>query len=680
MNSINRPNFSEYSPNYEYTYIGDNNLKREFYDCLSIILYSCYEDDTRSSRYYNKMNSDGTSSYYVPQPIIEEELEKNIASPVDTEKYLIGFTGIGKTTLLKNYFKIDNPAPFISADGNLIAYLSAYSELLSDQKQLSNFFITFLSRIVEKLNEKCNFILFDENGKIIQENVDSLYDFFIAQNIVQQGETGDLLSPQKSKIEQLRLLRNEKPLDYFLPLIAYQLSIINQGENPINKIVLIYDDIEAQKASLHIPFITTSQKIAAKLKSIRDRKYVVKTIVALRNYTFRYNYARQADAMRDYSEDVILKKSIPRMKDIFERRFNVYYENEEVQQVIPNEERWKESAELLKKVVNHISDFGDMISSLANYDISHSLKLFLRVLTNHRWFAPDERYYRGAYTLHEEDYLAPLKDRTIKALVYGESSVFIDSDDNVVPNILRYHYEEKTGVELLPLYVMEYMLHLQRSHLVVPYGKQKIVGSELCNEITNILKCNEKHNLIEFIIEQLYLQRCLLQSIYDAEDHSNGTESVSNRKYDSSYGLYLSYRGNKLMEMLEKDSILFEIFRDDIDTELPNNIIPTSEMRQTEKMIYLIKYCEHLFSLEKNFICYADKKLYFRSFGGRFVVARLICGLYNSFNNYYRNEDDDYLEVKEALVKLISNMRNYKSELLNADNSLDINLNYFDSL
>lgn len=82
------------------------------------------------------------------------------------------------------------------------------------------------------------------------------------------------------------------------------------------------------------------------------------------------------------------------MKEIFNRRFQVYYDNEDVRITIPNEQRWIDATNVLKRVVDDISDFGDTISAIANYDISHSLKMFLRVLTNHRWFAPDETYYQ----------------------------------------------------------------------------------------------------------------------------------------------------------------------------------------------------------------------------------------------------------------------------------------------
>lgn len=103
QHSIDRPNFGTNSTDVAYSILGDNNLRREFYDCFSILLSSCYEDDTLSARFLNKMEEDGSSSYYVPQSTIEDKLKMFMTTPGDDEKFVIGFTGIGKTTLLRNF-------------------------------------------------------------------------------------------------------------------------------------------------------------------------------------------------------------------------------------------------------------------------------------------------------------------------------------------------------------------------------------------------------------------------------------------------------------------------------------------------------------------------------------------------------------------------------------------------
>lgn len=673
MSRIERPNFSASPSRYENSFLGDNNIRREFSDCFSIILSSCYEDDTKHARYFNKYLEDGTSFYYVSQPKIEQELGAFVYSPVDSEKFLIGFTGIGKTTLIKNFFKIQDDAPFFAPDGSLVAYFSVYPDIVNGKKALEKAFRKYLRSISHKLERKCC-IERDSNGKLNEQETKSFYEYAYAKNPRIVININD--APLNTYSGLLKQFRNGDKMLYLTTWITYLIEKTNLSDHHIPKIILIYDDVESLDAKLHIPYIEFAEKITAQLKKAAiSRSFIVKSLISLRNYTFRYNFSRQADAMRNYAEDVILKETIPKMKDVFDKRFRVYYENEDVKNAISNETRWTQSVAVLNSVVTSIADWGETIAAIANYDISHSLKMFLRVLTNHRWFAPHEQYYRGAYTdLKKEDYL-PLKERTLKALVCGENSVFVDSQDNLVSNLLSVHVEECEGTELLSLYIMEYMLLLHRGHEITLYGEKKKTGKELCQNIAHILNCDEfKVVLIQNAIERLYKQRYLLQSIFESESHNDANQHTHEREYSASMGLYLSIRGNKVMELLEKDCILFEIFRDDIDTDIVGNTIASADMVPKDRIIYLIRYCNQLFQIEKTYIQKANKLNYFRAFGDRFIVSRLVSGIINSISNYYRSHDEEYEEVIAELNALENNMISYKNQLSNSERDLKINL------
>lgn len=184
-------------------------------------------------------------------------------------------------------------------------------------------------------------------------------------------------------------LENKQPIEFYSLLLKYLVNIVNKEEKKINQIILVFDDIESQGVNVHIPFIVSAQNISACLRSISSRSFIVKSLISLRAYTFRYHHSRQAEARRKYqdTDDVILKDTIPSIKSIFEKRFKVYEDNVDLKQVVPSEKRWDDSKKVLFSVVNNIANFGDMISAIAHYDISHALKLFLKVLTNHKWFA-----------------------------------------------------------------------------------------------------------------------------------------------------------------------------------------------------------------------------------------------------------------------------------------------------
>lgn len=670
MNPINRPNYNINRSNHTYRYLGDNNLRRTFIDCFDIILSSCYNDDTKSSRYYNKIKDDRTSAYYIHQPELENQLGDFLKSPIDKDTFLVGFTGIGKTTLIKNFFGILDANPFITPNGELIAYLSVHADDITNTTDIDDLFASFSQSIINCLKK---FVDFDLSSN---KDAQDFYEFVNTYKDRLINSRTPFDDKRKSKRTLLKDFFDRDSTSFYSMLIKFLVDKINFKKQSIDKIVLIFDDIESQRINMHIPFISKAMNMSACLRNLHEnRTFVVKSLISLRAYTFRYHYARQAEAKRaSFEEDVILKDSIPAMKDIFEKRFNVYYENDDVKKAIPNEKRWIDSKTVLMEVVNNLADFGDMISSLAHYDISHSLKLFLRVITNKRWFAPTENYYQGSFeTPNLETYTLSTKQRVFKALFYSENEVFVDSDDNILPNILSIHEEdEPNGLELLSLYILEHMLFLERSKQITLYGTKKIAGNILCNKISTILNGDaELQKKIQHVIGRLYQQQYLLHSIFEPENDNTDKEHEFNRNFDPNYGLYLSIRGKKVLEMLENDSMLFEVFRDDIDTDLPNNTCLTTRMNQKDKHLYLISYCKQLFEIEKRYIAHSNQREYFRCFGKRFIVSRLIIGIQNSIKYFYKTDEVDYIVVKSALENLINDMLTYRKDLLNKSEDIE---------
>lgn len=677
--NVNRPNYGINQSNYTYKYLGDNNLRKSFFTCFNIMLSSCYNDDTQSSRYYNKINSDRTSAYYVHQHEIEEKLDNFLSPPVDKDTFLVGFTGIGKTTLIKNFFGIIDSNPFITDDGKLIAYLSVHADDMTNEKDVDEVFACFLQSVVNCLNQIYPFNLSNE------ENINELYVFIkkYKDRLVNGGTPFN--EEEHSKKSILQRFLKEHSRSFYSMLIKFLIDKINATENRINTVVLLFDDIESQRIGVHIPFISKALNISACLRNVNEnRSFVVKSLISLRAYTFRFHNSRQTEAKRIYrEEDVILKDSIPRMKDIFEKRYQVYYDNEDVRNAIANEKRWIDSEKVLKEVVNHLADFGDIISSIAHYDISHSLKIFLRILTNKRWFAPNESYYNGSFEpITIEHYNFSIKERIFKALFYGEDEIFVDSDENILPNILSVHSEESEGNELLSLYILEYMLWLERNNQISLYGTKKIASNTLCHNLAVTLNNDVLLEKIENAVIKLYNQGYLLHSIFEPESDSKCRENNCSRDYEPTYGLYLSIRGKKILEMLENDSMLFEVFRDDIDTNLQYNTCPSTKLLQKDRLIYLISYCKQLFKIEQDYIANSDKLKYFRLFGNTFIITRLLKGIQNSVNYYYKKEDDNSIEVKKALQEIFQEMIDYRNnlckELQNSDPSF-INISFMDN-
>ncbi len=666
---FNRPNFGINA--YDHTYDscgGDNNLRREFKDCFRVMLSANYYDYTESGRYYNKFDANGRSVYYVPQPDIECKIEDFYNSPVDEDKFLVGFTGIGKTTLIRNCFKITSANPFIAEDKSLIAYLSVYSDAIETHEDVNRLLSSFLRSVVDCVVKEFPYDLEDKKNQLEFYNYIKSYK----NRLLQKTE---IFGSKKTEQDKLKLLERKHPVIFYSLLIKYLINLVNKDSKKIKQIVMIFDDIESQSVKFHIPFINKAQNISACLRSINNRGFVVKTLISLRAYTFRYHNSRQTEARRHYPDtnDVILKDTIPSIKSIFEKRFKVYEDNADLKQIVANEKRWKESKQVLFDVVNNHADFGDMISAIAHYDISHSLKLFLKVITNHKWFAPDEDYYQGSYSSLSSEHYPPIKERAFRALLYGEKDVFVDNEDNVLPNLLRVHKEESDS-ELVGLYILEYMKTLQRRNETSIYGFNRKKGKDICKELKNITSFDE--SVLTETISRLYAQEFLLHSIFEPETIKSDEKNNSSveRKYDEEEGLYLSIRGNKILDMLANDSLLFEVYRDDIDTELTHNTVVSSKLSQEEKLIYLINYCMELFEIEKSYIMNADKIRYFSHFNKKFIISRLVEGITNTILYYYKINDSKAINVKTKMAEFYLKIRDYAKEL--SSSGIDVDLSF----
>lgn len=87
--------------------LGNNNLYIRFKKALSMLLSTEYYEGSKYGKVYNQFRDDGRSKIYIDQPILEKKIQKEfIELENDVVKFLVGPTGVGKTTLIRNVFKV----------------------------------------------------------------------------------------------------------------------------------------------------------------------------------------------------------------------------------------------------------------------------------------------------------------------------------------------------------------------------------------------------------------------------------------------------------------------------------------------------------------------------------------------------------------------------------------------
>lgn len=668
---------------------GGNHFVKKFPLAFKVLLDESYNEGTPFGLWFKEINNEGQSETYVIQEELEHNLDNFIDEYGDGLKYLIGFTGIGKTTLLKNHFRTLKRDIEINKN-SIIIYISFFTADLnttnidqSVEEEIANYIkrtIDLLWRIpgVDNPYEKDSkfnnrFYDFIENMKPVL-----LYTNDFSPAMMSIDRTTDEYIKKA-----LNSLLNKNKIEYHSCMLKYALSFCRN----IKKVIFVYDDIEALKEiRFHKAIISKANHIHSCLITSRDRYYFTKTIISLRAFTFRSNVDSDFEARRQIVDrDVILKDSVPDIAEIFIKRFIVAmkqnYENEN----IGNIETWNDAIEVLKKIVQGLSiNFGTLISALTNYNIPRSFMMFGKIITNHRWFGLHEAEYEndGKFIINLKSYVNTA-EAVFRALAYGEENVYIDGSDNIFTNILYCHDDEFKGCELLCLYIIKYFSVARQENDEFLYGRKYEVCSEVVNNIMSIYEKSEKtfrHNLeqkLNHILKFLYQSRVLLRSIKDYED-AHEAIAQSERVYKDNFGVYLSLRGDRLFKMLSENTLLFELYRDDIDTDIEGNNRITIDMSQTERFIYMIKYVEKLFEIEKDYIVKADGMLnrYTQLFGNHFIITPLLEGIGRNITAYYGKKDEEFFKVRSLLITLLKKVKSY-SDMFNSNNAIRIELSSY---
>lgn len=319
MNNSNNLNYS----GKEWNLIG-----RRFSKVFDILLDTGYYEGTKFANFFNEINSDGTSKIYVKDDT-ESAIDSFVSSNINQLKYLVGLTGMGKTTLIRNYFKITNRDVKIENE-KIIIYISFFnSDLLFDNPELSvkNEIIKYLNRAISKLLELNKNVFLDEkyfwesfylfiekNKPTLLTNEDILPGMSLFDNIFISSS-----SEYDKKIKKIKKICDTNPLDYYTSLIKF---IIRETKINYN-IFIIYDDIESKSEKFHSSVVEAARHIHACFCANEGKNILIKSLIVLRAYTFRSNIGRQSEARREsIKKDLILKKSSADLLEIFSKRFD----------------------------------------------------------------------------------------------------------------------------------------------------------------------------------------------------------------------------------------------------------------------------------------------------------------------------------------------------------------------
>lgn len=644
-----------------------NQIIRRFPEVFRVLLDPGYYEGTEYAQYFNGLKDNGQSSIYVTDPY-EKDLERFVNDESSRMTFLVGLTGMGKTTLIRNFFRINNRDIKIIKNTYILYISFYYSNLSMDMpyKSVEYEVERYLSRLCGELIKR--------NPGLIRNSEDfflGLYEFIYGNKPMLLSnstftpeeflKTSGLDERQK-KLNTLNELHQSSAIEYYSSLIKYIFSRIGQSY----KLVIIFDDIEAKHAVFHHCAIEIARHLYSCMCATTDVEGTIKCLVSLRAYTFRCNIERIAEARREFIErDVILKKTTVTLKDIFETRFKAI-ETEQLRiKPVGNPETYCDAKRELYYVYDQLNQIGgELIFFLSNYNLTDAMVTFSRIMTNVIWVTGNERENNGAFRLDSRNYNLT-KYNLIRAIAMGNNSYY-DATSECVPNIVQFNGQ---GTELLCFYIIRYLINNKYYEI---YGTNYVEGKYLLDDLTSLfcpvgLPQNNREQWEDKFyeaIDYLYYEGVLFRSLYDIEDSDS---SQIQRKYSNDYKLYLSPRGKKLYELFGDNVVMMELLRDDIETDLEQNDKLTIKMKPFDKFHYLIGYLRYHFRIERINISQAlfDLERYRRNIGDELITAYLLRGLSRNVRAYFGSKSDDYYKISSEITSLYNEITEYTSELNN---------------
>lgn len=305
------------------------------------------------------------------------------------------------------------------------------------------------------------------------------------------------------------------------------------------------------------------------------------------------------------------------------------------------------------------------------------MKLLLRIVTNKQFIGKREVANKGAFYITPETYINKKRnvemlknDDVFFALAYGESDIYVDSGDYYLTNIMHYKHRNETNTQLLGIFIIQYLI--QQDIVFDKYGYDtdiSIEGNQLVDTITDLFsfpteqKKKDMHAGLEQMMKHLYEGGALLQSLieptYEDAHHYK-------RVYHKDMKVFLSRRGKELYSMLNKNSLLLEVYRDDIETDLVNNDITTLKLSKTSRILYCLDYIEQLHFVELQLLRLVTNKREFEDTIGVFLpTVILLNGIRESVTKYYTQpsqQRDEIVTKYNALTKEIREAINIFNE------------------
>ncbi|MBL8237809.1 MAG: hypothetical protein JNM66_10350 [Bryobacterales bacterium] len=553
------------------------------------------------------------SDCYVTNSVLEEQLISYCSSQSSAAAFLVGATGIGKSTILRHTFKI-NRSPAISS-GTLFVPFSFNQRHISTETDMRN-----------------------QMAAVFQEAV------WLAKGSSKQYTEEDLINITIFVSETSPDLLNDPTLDLTLsdvdrmvaltkkPESAYPVSQVAlkyfASRNPaLDRIVLIIDDLEMKADELRRAAIINSLETRACLMNTAGRRRIpVILLIALRPET--HIWASQLEQVSttefrelDFSEPVSLF-------DIFKTRFEAVYRHDDYAH-LRDPSRNDDALNVLNAIGEALGNrYSTRFVRLNNYNLRTSLETFQYIVCNRRWLQKGQEW--SPSFMVEQFNFAVSQAAVVRAMGVGDGEVYPQRRTCLV-NLL--YNTRAPSSDMLLLYILKYLQHSNHE-------------TALENRISESFARLLGSAFDEFVFNEL-MEYASLKGLIHRE--LTGT----------CVRLTLTPRAKELHAMLEESSLLLEMFRDDVWQTTPRGrpLKPTLSLwnfhdRFTAVALFITSLWDAETKLRLCFESNGASESGSSYFGMDFEADRMRTGFNRSVSSFYLPHGDPPEPVRLATERL----------------------------
>ncbi len=530
-----------------------------------------------STCFLNNINIGG--NLYIDQSTDEYSKALNVfVSALNSDiKFFIGYTGVGKTTFLKHFFgyrtmgcttfrknAIVIPA---SWDGRKIADDNFKEEIKS---QISN----ILDNLVKYLYHDYEYLILHESEEIvdfIDKTRSDVLTTLSIQEIKEAEQIGITLSQAK-----LQKSKNLLPVEFSSSLLKY---VIDKHCQDVTRLIFVVDDLETLAQNKLCYLVTTYLTIYDCLHNTVNAP-IVNLLFSMRPHSFRFlqnnidhKFINVYGNFLQNEKSRILKNQIPNIRDILIARFDDVFAKTEKP---GNPETWRIAKKKFYEIIASLDDnIVKTVTEVCHLNIRAIIDCFYMILSNRVWCQSYTEYSEYP-TVRDNDYRFDIVN-VVRTIACGENSVYtgkkdllfnqqntsnvmarprFDDSDIFIPNILINL--DTRECDVLTSIVMQYLENYFSSKTSTPPQTEFISKETLCKNIGKVFGDSVDIGRIESTVDFLFRNRIIRKSII-----SKDSDSTINKLEKEDY-VYLTLKGSRLLAMFESDSVLLEIYREDI--------------------------------------------------------------------------------------------------------------------